>query len=334
VVEVTMEFAEAGEAARMAKAISTGTYEVWSDRARYDRTVYTPAGTSDYYGYYNNSVAQAWMSSFGKEHGMRDRGFVAFVGDSDGWGCAFARSGGGDAERVSMCAAHNTWHHVVVVPQSRVLHQRLVGLPPEIVAHLTATMKLQDTGDVRQIRIGTEETFEGQPFDPTSSERGLPISGRGMKLREHPDDTGRKCVEFRGTVGPGSPQVLLQPNARYRVEATLKATAGEAWVEGRTYEWSPADAERHSKWYGQYISGRVSPEDGWRKVSFDIETNTWDPFLYLQFRALSGPAYMERFWLRRVDTKEYSDSTASPDLQQDEIHTADPLERSEAGVRD
>ncbi|MBD3356092.1 MAG: hypothetical protein GF363_02960 [Chitinivibrionales bacterium] len=298
-VEAEHTIGQGGEAVWVAKAMSPGTYEPWPQRIRYRRVAYTPAGTQEYRGFYTSNTSLAWANAKQRQLSIRDGGFVAFLEDSRGWGCAFCRLGGGDSLRAKVCEAHNIWHQQVQVPEDRIIRQRLVGLPPEINEYLCDRLVVETPVDARFVQIALDEDFESWPYPITSSIRGIVLDRPKISLRTNGDGTST-CLVFSSDLVSKYPQIGLEPGSHYRCRARLMAESGTAYISGRTYEWSPRNAEKDGTWYREYCTDSVKEGEGWREVSFDVTTPAWDPFIDIRFHVENGTACLDSFALKKV----------------------------------
>ncbi len=230
VVEATYDIWTAPPPSRyeFASAATSGRYGLWPGDATCYRIAITPPGEDGYVGYATNHGAT-------KQHGgdmrCRDGGFVAFLNDETGWSPTTTLAGA-DA-RLVVCGAHTDHDFVVPWPkdakvrndglQHFVVTHRLLALPPELTRHVWDRMELLHRGERKlMVRFGVLEDFEAQP---------LPLDGRYRGMLWNAEVTtaearsGEKAIVFEGRSGHGDPQIALEPNQHYRIEAWMKVEA-------------------------------------------------------------------------------------------------------------
>ena len=77
--------------------------------------------------------------------------------------------------------------------------------------------------------------------------------------------------------------------------------AGEGYIQGRLYEWSPWSNE----WLSHVSTERVKAGSGWRQVSFEVDSPAWGPYLDIRFFAtLGSTAYIDEFSFRDIGPAE------------------------------
>ena len=249
---------------------------------------------------------------------------------------------GADA-RVSVCNAHADIDFIVDWPKDLkpnadgltrlVIKHRLLSLPPEVTRHIWKNMELRYKGlGTVTIRMGEMNDFEGEPTPATEPIRGI-INTSGLKLADQ-GRSGSKSLLVQGTVWPNLPQIALQPETRYRLEAWVKVrkltaeelaarkTRHESWrqkqikrgkkdvpewsaptgpakayITGYFYEWSP-----HSNtWLRKLQTNSVTSDiEEWQKVELEFTTPAWDPFIDIRFHCNNGAAYVDDFILTPV----------------------------------
>jgi len=297
--EAQYEIREGIEETQFTKAMGFGTYDPYPTRQRYSRTVFTPAKTRGYLGYYSNSAAIQSISNNSRSIATRNGGFIAFLDEADGWGYAFSRQGGGTSVRVKICDAHNVWHQHLRVPEDRIFVERLSSVPPEIGCYLCERMSVYESPEKPMLRIGVCENFSDQPPARTSPARGIIVSGSSAQIVPFPAGNGSK-LQIKKTLESAIPQLCLEPNTRYRVDALMSVENGSVRLVGKFFEWSPRIAARNNEWLGEHFSEWVTPEQNTRRIGFEFTTPSWDPFIHLVVELEGGPAYMEEFNFRPV----------------------------------
>ncbi len=260
-----------------------GTYEPWKDRATYALTIWTPANDNSIVGFYNSSHALDKIDQPSDRPSTRDGGFIGCLSNAEGWGFVKTRIGGGNSSKISVCNAHNAWHETVNYPSNGILRQRLIGLPPVVNSNIRAGLETvyfeEDRASI--IRLDTLETFEDQPRLLNAPIRGLYCSGKTRISTEYAY-SGTRSLEVKKYWWPNLPQVPLWPNSTFRLEAMVmvKGDGAEGYITGKTYEWSP---HGDPTWYHELQTEPVTEADGWKKVSFEITTSAWDPFIDFRF---------------------------------------------------
>ena len=287
-----------------------GNYVPWPEKCVYERTVYCPDGTTDYVGWANNLLAMDRADGNKDRFTWRDGGFIAYLDTDTGWSPCRTRDDGAPPPRMSLCNAHNDFHVGIPMPDVRPdaggwyryrFHHRLLPLPPELTRHVWDRMKLNNQGQTAVIiRIGDLEDFEDQPVDLTRPLRGLVWTSGGPRLAADEAHSGKQSLLLERTAWPNLPQVSLEPNARYRLEAWLKVEGegAEAYVKGDFYEWSP-----HSRnWLREQQTTHAKAGEGWTHVVLDFDTPDWDPFINVVFCVEGdGRAWLDDFRLSRIE---------------------------------
>jgi hypothetical protein len=289
-----------------------GCYVPWPEAWVYDRTVYCPAGTDAYVGWANNLVAMDRADARKDTFTWRDGGFIAYLNRKTGWSVVRTRDDGTPPPRMGLCNAHNDFHIGIPFPEEMTrdadgwyrlrFHHRLMGLPPELTQHVWDHMTLNEEGRrAVMIRIGVLEDFEDQPVDLTRPVRGLCWTSGAPKVTTDAARSGKQALLLEKTSWPNLPQVSLEPNARYRLEAWLKVEGDgtTAWLKGDFYEWSP-----HKRtWLKEQKTNTVQAGLGWVRSVLEFDTPAWDPFINIVFCVGGeGKAYLDDFQLVRVDT--------------------------------
>ena len=318
-----------------------GRYSIWPGTETCFRTLFTPKA-GGYVGYYMNQAAIA--DSGGGRYNVRDGGFAAFLNDQTGWSTAVTLEGG-DA-RIIDCNVHANPRFFTAWPKDakpdadglthHVVKHRLVFLPPLVTKHLWDAMKV-DFGDRKKviIRMGQTEDFEDQPLPYTTRVRGLSFTSEPPEITDKFSHSGKKSMVVPdGGVWPNLPQIDLQPNTKYRVEAWVKLvpftaeqlaakeTKEKARIEaerkkGKTvedfkglgeaaaslsvayYEWSPyAD-----KMLDHFESNKATAATAdWQHISLEFTAPSWGPFANLWFGAKNCTVYLDDFKFAPVDT--------------------------------
>jgi hypothetical protein len=146
--------------------------------------------------------------------------------------------------------------------------------------------------------------------------------------------SGERSLVIKGRQWPNLPQVSLEPETKYRLEAWFKVenmTAAErrahrqaydeqaarlrrkgepvpaykpprkyaqAYVTGDFYEWSPHDPQRLLR---QKTTLARGDRPDWQQVSLEFTTPKWDPFIDLVFYCDDGTAYLDDFSLMKAE---------------------------------
>jgi hypothetical protein len=311
----------------------SGRYSLWPGTETCSRSVVTPPGGDGYEGYWLNLAAIGAAKGFR----CRDGGFAGFLNDRTGWSWAMTTRGG--EARIVVCNAHadldfvSSWPREATAAGRHVHRHRLLALPPELTRHVWDRMKVRHEGRRKvQIRVGTLETFEDQPLAYTTRVRGLSFTGAGPEITTEHAHGGSRSMVVAGRVWPNLPQLVLKPDARYRVEAWIKVVPwtaaeraaaeekararidrarkkggkvedfqplppAEAYISADFYEWSP-----HS---GQMVRKMRTTSAGpggqqWQRVALEFESPKWGPFLNLAFHAQSCTAYVDDLRIAEV----------------------------------
>ena len=207
-------------------------------------------------------------------------------------------------------------------PMTVTCSRTLVNLPPEQRAWMlerSTFIEANRTGTF--IRLGRTEDFEDQPISLRQPQRGLIWTSNEPPIVTGIAHSGKKSLLIEGRVWPNLPQVILEPQTRYRLEAwflvkpwtaeeraaiqakAAKATkpgqavleiptAAKAWIDGDLYEWSPH--------VGPMLVVQRTTEatpGGWQRVELEFTTPAWDPFINVVFRTEGGKAWMDDFQL-------------------------------------
>lgn len=289
----------------IAKATAPGTFNPWPNMSIYESTVFTPSGRPGYEGYYNctPSIDRA-KRYIRKEKGgftVRENGFIAFLNDKSGWSACFTRSGGGNSLPISQCNAHDVVKYKTSRPTSGVVVLRMIGLPPELTSYIAKNSKFyMEKDSAVVIKIGQLETFENQPISCNTTIKGLYETQKGIKLTDSAFQ-GKKAMVWTGELWPDIPQLILQPNRTYQLSAFMKVIGDSTvgFITGKTYEWTPYE----KKWFQEFSTDTVKTTEGWKKVSFTVKTDNWDPFIDIKFFAINGTAYLDNFSLMEVPLK-------------------------------
>ncbi len=322
-----------------------GCYVPWREAAIYNRTVYTPADIKGYRGWANNLLTMDRCDANKKKFGWRDGGFITYLPERDGWSPCFTRKDGTGDTYMSLCNAHNDFHSrfaLGVLPKTEAgrfhFHavHRLLALPPEMTANVWDNTQLICTNQTALIiKVGQQEDFEQQPVPLTEPARGLVWTSGAPRLVEGIARSGEKSILITGRSRPNLPQVSLQPDTRYRLEAWMKVepwTAEQleaakqqdarrrerlakankplppatdwnnlqprAYIEGAFFEWSPYSGKMLEH---LYTNDATPGKDGWQHVVLDFTAPDWGPFIDIIFHARHCNAYMDDFALRVID---------------------------------
>jgi hypothetical protein len=219
------------------------TYVPWTTRWTYDRTVFCPAGSTDWLGWANNTVAIAHAAAGTGSAPLtwRDGGFVAFLNAKTDQAVCRTRSDGGLSGQMTL-DGRDQFHVAIPLPEdlpkdkaereSYSAVQRLFALPPEAGKHIRQNMKLMELGLPAIIcRIGEKEDFENQPVPLTEAVRGLAWTTNPPTISTQEAFAGKQSLLIRGqhqmndpfvVSHPDTPPVPLRPAAKYRLEAMLK----------------------------------------------------------------------------------------------------------------
>jgi len=310
-------------------AATSGRYLLWPGQVTCHRHAITPPG-GGYKGYACNHGS---TKPYGGRVGCRDGGFVAFLNDETGWSPTTTIEGA-DA-RLIVCGAHTDHDFVVRWPEQpetradglkhNVMKHRILALPPELTRHVWDHTEVLGAGERKlMVRFGRLEDFEDQPLPVDGRERGMPW---GADLTEQEAHSGTKAVVVSGVSGHGDPQIALQPDTHYRLEAWMKVVAWtdaekqeavakaraeiekqrqkgrdvpdfqgleppQAYLVGRYYEWTPHSGQ----WIGEPLQTNVlEPGGPWQKVNVDFTTPKWGPFIDLKIVARNCTAYVDDF---------------------------------------
>jgi hypothetical protein len=208
-----------------ASLATAGRYSLWPGEQTCYRSMITPDGKEGYNGYYLNLAS---IGAAGGSQTCRDGGFGSFLNDKNGWSSAITLEGG-DA-KIIVCNAHADLDFKTRWPEDapttddgfshHVIKHRLLYLPPEVTKHVWDKMavRFQDRKKV-QIRIGRLEDFEDQPLPYTTRHRGLTFTGNGPEISTEKARSGKRSMVVKGRVWPNLPQLNLQPDTKYRLEA-------------------------------------------------------------------------------------------------------------------
>ncbi|MCD6304507.1 MAG: hypothetical protein J7M21_06050 [Planctomycetes bacterium] len=339
------------------------SYIPWPTRQIYDMTVFCPGQGGGYRCYVNNPLSIARAGRNSKVFTWRDGGFIAFLSSKTAPGVCRTRSDGGPPAAMTL-DARNQFHVTIPLPD-RVLgtasqdqpyvrqtyraEQRLFGLPPAIAEYLRKHATAIPVGTDGVIcRIGQTEDFEDQPVALSEPVQGLAWTAGSPLVTLRAAHSGRKSLELRGQwrtnepvlkFRPDRPPVPLRPEARYRLEAYLRAESmsdeqresyrrnylllaarlrgqgrqvppfvapkrrGEAYIIAELHERYPRDPN-----VAPVAVYKTKPclaaTDGagtWQKVSLEFTTPRWDPFVEFVFVVDSGQALLDDFTFRRVD---------------------------------
>ncbi|MFP4052647.1 MAG: hypothetical protein ACLFV7_02155 [Phycisphaerae bacterium] len=234
-----------------ASLATAGRYSLWPGEQTCYRSAITPKGKEGYEGYWLNIAS---IGAAGRSQTCRDGGFGAYLNDKTGWSSAITLEGG-DASIV-VCNAHADLDFVTNWPKDapevdgmshHVVKHRLLYLPPETTRHVWEKMNVRFTDRSKvQIRIGRKETFEDQPLPYTTRVRGLTFTGRGPEISEKHAHSGKKSMRVEGRVWPNLPQLNLQPNTKYVLEARV-------YVDGWDQERLAAAEQKARKKHAQRI---------------------------------------------------------------------------------
>jgi hypothetical protein len=241
----------------------SGSFQPWANQWVYDKTVLTPAGTTDVQAYANNTAAMAHLAA-SDPLTLRNGGFVAWLHCQNSWSPCRTFSGLGPDANMTLDPRSNTLHLKIPIPpevrndpngarQVWKLTERLFALPPELTAHLREQAKpAMQAGEGLVLRIGRTEDFEDQPIAFSQPVRGLawseptapaasaqPARGAAGPEQKNPPKlltargaSGKKCLLIEGktqvnvpwfSVTPDIQRIRLRPDSKYTIEAMMKA---------------------------------------------------------------------------------------------------------------
>ncbi len=306
---------------------------VWPGRWRHDTTVYSPEGRSfahGFAGWRNNPAAARFSDNVTGGLRVRERGFVAFLADEDGWGPALSRRGA-SGYTLSTGEVWQEQHNYVAVPRRPDADGfyrmgprfRLAWLPPEVTKYVLEHTAIDDfsehaafrpraSGSVSRprqviVRFGVSEGFEDQPLPMTTATRGA--WGETLGVSEDEAHSGARSLVVRGLPRDRpldrrtgfllTPQIPLDPGSVYLLECWVKVAGGdtEAYISADLYESSPHEDAPAA----QQRTGSVTPEQGWRYVTISFKAPPYDVFVDLRFIALGeGSAYFDDFSMTKV----------------------------------
>ncbi|MFW6061336.1 MAG: carbohydrate binding domain-containing protein [Planctomycetota bacterium] len=278
----------------------SGRYAIWPGQETCYRSIVAPIGKEGYEGYYMNqpSIIRGRLS-------CRDGGFVGFLNDQTGWSTITTNVG--TDSPIGICNAHADLDLTAKIPADLpadedgmkhwVQKHRLLAAPPEVTAYLWKNMDVMFEGDRRvEIRVGRLEDFEAQPLPMTTRDRGLAFTGNDPELSTEHAHSGNQSLVVDGRVWPNIPQIALQPNQKYHLEAWMKVAAdpdsddAKAYIRADYYEWTPHNDKREKR---QQTNAATAETDGWQKVSLEFTTPAWGPFVDLVFVCEGGTAYLD-----------------------------------------
>jgi hypothetical protein len=323
-----------------------GTYVPWEKHRLYDYAVYSrhqdPPGKfrgwpCSLYGI--DRANRSWNSPV-----LSDPGFVAYTShDPNGFSPCLTRDDGTGPKAMGQCnAGHGpgfsvTLTNLVKNAEGRYVFRctrRLFGLPPEFRDHILARYEqIEARARGTFVRIGVTEDFEGQPFSLTNAVRGMIWTSGEPPIATNIARSGAQSLTIAGRVWPNLPQVILEPETRYRMEAWFHvvpwtdaekqavrekaakereqkkakgqpvgeetdpgAVPPKAWIDGDLYEWSPHVGPMLVKQRTTEATG----EKQWERVALEFTTPKWDPFINIVFQTQGCRAYMDDFRIAPV----------------------------------
>ena len=318
-----------------------GIYIPWKANELYDYTIYTRAGDGP--GAYRGWASNLYCIDRCQRLPFADPGFIAYLSkDGDGWSPCFSRSDGAGPATIGQCNAGHGPGFSYVLPALKagpdgtytfVATRRLFALPPEERKYILARTTLHQAGAKGLfLRIGMEEGFEDQPIDLTRPTRGLIWTGGGPPIAAGVAHSGTKSLKIAGREWPNLPQVILQPNTRYRLEGWFKVApwtaeelaaaraaddkkrqslaksgrplppavdwdklAPRAYIRGDLFEWSPHTGPMLVRQTTDCATGKT---DAWQHVSLEFRTPAWDPFINISLNAEHCTAWLDDFCLK------------------------------------
>jgi hypothetical protein len=329
----------------VAPTFCPGCFVPWPEGRVYDRTVHCPAG-GGYRGWANNLLCMDRCDADKSKSTWRDGGFIAFLNAKTRWSaCRTRQDGCGDDFTMPVCNAHNDFHVWIPVPEDLPrtrdgwyrfqAHHRLLGMPPEITRHVWDRMELIQQGRSGVfVYIGEPCDFEDQPRSLTVPVRGLCWTGGGPTVSTDEARSGKQSLLMSGTSWPNLPQVICEPNSRYRLEAWFKVVpwsddekstarerdasrrvklaragkplpppidwdgiAAEAYITAHWYDSSP----HHKEWlHKQQTNKATGDKRGWQRVELEFDTPDWNPFVNVVFVVNGSKAYLDDFSLLRI----------------------------------
>ena len=324
-------------------AATTDICNVWAGEDACSRVAITPTYRGGFEGYYLNFPATDLSDNDRDRFRCRDGGFASFLNEKTGWSPTTTLEG--CEARFVVCNAHadldfvTEWPGDSNGPAHRIVKTRILALPPEITQHIWDTMdvRFQKTRRV-QMRIGVVENFEDQPLPLTTCVRGLTSTGGGPPVTQESARSGTTSVIIQGKFWPNLPQVPLQPNTQYRLEAWFKVVPWtpdelkeaekkenarieklrqrgeevpdfkglgppEAYITGNLYVSSP----HLNVWaVEQRTNSAIPGGPEWQKVCLEFKAPKWGPFINIVFIANACTAYMDDFSLKALRQEEGS----------------------------
>ena len=323
-------------------AATAGICNVWVGPDAVSRVAITPTYNDGFEGYYLNFPAIDWCDNNREKFQCRDGGFATFLNKTTGFSPTATLIG--CEARFVVCNAHADLDFVTQWPESapgrygpthRTVKTRILALPPEITNYIWDNMSVRFQDRTRvQMRIGSIEDFEDQPLPLTTWVRGLTSTAGGPKITEEYARSGKKSAVIEGRFWPNLPQVPLQPNTRYRLQAWKKVVPwtaeqhknaeqnekariekerkegrnvgefkglgpAEAYITGHLYVSSP----HQNVWIVEQRTNSATPvTDEWQNVNLEFTAPKWGPFINIVFIANACTAYMDDFSLMPIDS--------------------------------
>lgn len=328
-------------------------YDLWPNAAGAHRTLLSkidlPKGS--YTGWYLNMHGIDRCDE-SKNFAQRDGGFAAYMNEDTLWS-AITTTVGGDTNHIPVCNAHADLDLEVKWPEDlkpgadglyrHVVWHRLFGMPPEGTRYLWDTMDVMYKNDKAVfIKVGELEDFEDQPRPAASRARGMYWTSNPPAIVDGQAHSGTRSMLIKGRAWPNLPQLILEPNSRYRMEAWYKVvnwtdaeraahkaawetrkeaeekkgktvppyvappSPAEAYLVADFYEWSSHTQKMVKEMRSSRVKGDV---DGWQQIVYEFDTPAWDPFCNLAFVVEGGTAYLDDFKIVKVGP---ATTTATP----------------------
>lgn len=326
-----------------------GTYKPWPAEARFSSACFShpedPPGR--WRGWACNQYGIDHANSQKKQIILSDPGFLAYLAiERDGWSPCLARMDGTGPNHMGQCNAGHGPGFSIPVPllqpgsdghrrfQAR---RTLFALPPELTEHLRSRTRLIDDGKTG-LFIRMDESFDDQPLSLTSMVRGLIWTSNPPELIKDGGRAGTPGLRIAGRVWPNLPQVGLESDTRYRLEAWFRIIA---WPEERIALERSRSAAAQTKRNTELVAkGRPVPAltdwssvepaawidgdlyewsphtdpmlachrttlatpdvSGWQHVQVEFITPSWDPFINLVFNARLCDAVLDDFRLAAI----------------------------------
>lgn len=284
----------------------------------FDKLVYTPAAGGKPVGWNNNTYIGERTNKDKNLLRIANGGYFAWLTDANGWGQVLTRSTDNGAFFNTTCNVWLDQHNMVELSDKRdangmfatTVTMRFTGIPPEAVKALEKqTQWLTFEGEKQVIVRLQGEDFEDQPLPVSTTVRGA--WGHGLAVAEGVgcNDSKRSLVvqgkEDRklGKIDffLATPQIPLESNARYRLEAMVKVEGdAEAFLAADLYDNSPHEDARMKRQQTNAVTAADTASE-WKKTSLEFDAGPVGPFIDLRFVVLGkGKAYFDNFKLEKI----------------------------------